>query len=893
MMRSSCKIGAAPEVFFSRGLREPQPRRIVRGIMGNIRPGCPVLVIRFQSCASCPIFYGDLMMPFSSSLPILPFRDRIVDAINQHRHLVISAPPGSGKSTCVPQFFLDADRGGSIVVLQPRRIAARQLAAWVARSRNEPVGGTVGYRVRFDSRVGDTTRLTYETYGVFLKRLLSDPLASRISLVILDEFHERTIETDLIFAWLKRLQDTSATSPALIVMSATFEEKQVSRFLDDAPHMDVPGKLFPVAITFQPPQPHEPMERQAVRALEGILGPEMDGSVLIFMPGAGEIRSTIALAEPACKRHGCKLFALHGRLTLEEQSSIIDTAGRESCVIVSTNVAETSLTIPGITVIVDSGYERRAAYDPARDRNTLYVMPISASSATQRAGRAGRIAPGRCIRLWPAHADRDRPSSAAPEITRLELSFCALAALGVLAKSGFPAQGPLFMSWLTPPPAEQWDHALQVLADLEAIDRKGPIPTITDVGQRLLAMPVAPLPARILVTSEQQNIATLSAAVIAFWESDNRSGPADLLDAALGLISGPAASRVPNEIRMAFDALGDCLDPAIVKKERRDLKRILDQRDPNDLGRLKQMLASTWIIPLRRRLAVRVNDTGSYMNQDGKTVTLGESIRTLPEAIIALNTLETAGGGKGRTQRVQQFIPVEVQWIENAFPSEISSRIECTWDEKRQIALVMQQKMLGGAVLRQIRDSSTPEAQEAAASMLAEKLASGEFDLRSEEVMQFVFRSRCTAKAFPDRGFPEYTDEDWQLIYHDFARGKTSHKDLENGSLLTAVKEYAGARRAAEIERLAPTRIKLPSGRTGRVTYFDGAPPELSARIGDFVGMKGKFTLCEGRVQGTFNILAPNMRTVQKTTDLGSFWQNAYPQIRSELKRKYPKHPWP
>jgi len=829
-------------------------------------------------------------------LPILHHRDAIIAAIagSTARAAIVSAPPGSGKSTCVPAFFLDVpDITGEIVVLQPRRIAARQLAAWVARARNDRAGGTVGYRVRFDSRTGPRTRLVFETYGVFVRQMLANPRARGIGLVVLDEFHERTLDADLSLAWLRRLQEESPAAPPVIVMSATLDEKELSAFLPSAPLVHAPGRVHPVAVEYQAPRPRESIEDQAVRALGGLLTGGFEDSALIFMPGAAEIRRTADLAAGPCRARGFRVFELHGRLSLDEQTAALDAARSGRCVIVATNVAETSLTIPGVTAVIDSGYERRAAYDPDRDRNTLFRAFISAGSATQRAGRAGRIAPGRCIRLWNSEAGRSMAESVPPEITRLELSAVALSAIGLCARAGIAPRGSHALAWPTAPDPQRWRQAMALLADIGAVARSG-AGALTSAGDRLLEIPAAPLPARIMIDSQECGLTLLSAAMIALWEADDRrlTGTEDVFDAAFDLVAGNKR-RIDPAIVRAADAL--CEGPARAKidKERSAVRTALDARDDAAIGRLHAAAARCWLPTMRRRIGVCGEEGAAYTFGDGTIAVMPSDVRQRPEALIALNVLHSAGAGKSRVNRITQYFPLRVEWIDAAFTDEIRNENECRWDDKKQAVIGERRRLLGGLVLSRTVMPGAQADADAAAGILAGKLLDGEIELRDDEVRQFVYRCRCVAAAAPSHGFPLFSADDWRLVFHDFAHGKSSRKELEGASLLAAVKEYAGAHRLPLLERLAPAKFKLPSGKAAKVLYAEHGPPEVSARITDFIGFSGRFTVCDGRVAGNFNILAPNYRTVQKTADLAGFWRNTYPGLKNGLQRKYPRHPWP
>ena len=389
-------------------------------------------------------------------LPIRPFRERILQALGRAGAVVLTAPTGSGKSTQTPRFLLE-ERGrfpGKVLVLEPRRLAARSLAARVASERGSALGREVGYQVRFDSRSSSETVVVFQTYGVFVQQVLGAPALPGVGAVLLDEFHERTLESDLALAWLKALR-RRRPELKVMVMSASLDAGALLGYLPGSEHIDVPGRLFPVDVRHMPPRTREDAPRGALDALQQLCREGLDGSVLVFMPGMREIRRTLALAGPFCREQGLPLLALHGGMELDEQQKALDPSPGPR-VIVATNVAETSLTIPGVANVIDSGLHRVAAYSPARDINTLNLTRISRSSAVQRAGRAGRTAPGRCIRLWPESEGTAMQEALPPEIARLELSGLFLQAASL----------PEPVDWLTPPKAEAWSAAGEVLSGL-------------------------------------------------------------------------------------------------------------------------------------------------------------------------------------------------------------------------------------------------------------------------------------------------------------------------------------------------------------------------------------------------------------------------------------------
>lgn len=462
-------------------------------------------------------------MDVNAALPIAAHRQRIVDELERAGCLILSAPTGSGKSTQVPQFLRGRVKG-KILVLEPRRLSARSLAARVAAESRARLGEEIGYQVRFDNKTSARTEVVFQTYGVFAAQMLGGPRLAGVGAVLLDEFHERTLDADLALAWLRELRG-QRPELRLAVMSATLEAAELAAYLPGAARVDVPGRLFPVDVRHQP--------GDVLDALRGLAREGLDGSVLVFMPGLAEIRRTQAQLGPFCRELGLSLHALHGSMELGEQQAVLEEEGRK--VIVATNVAETGLTVPGVTMVIDSGLHRVAAYDAARGINTLYLCRISRANAAQRAGRAGRTAPGRCVRLWSKAEEAGMAPSLAPEVSRLELSALRLSAASLPAAVALP----------TPPREAAWAEAGRVLESLRALDSGG----ITARGRALLRYPAHPRVAAVLedaraLGSREYERACAMAAV---FESSESRRP----DAALDL----SAESPPREAQDAYRQL--------------------------------------------------------------------------------------------------------------------------------------------------------------------------------------------------------------------------------------------------------------------------------------------------------------------------------------------------
>lgn len=796
------------------------------------------------------------------SLPIEPFREPILAALKKAGALVLCAPTGSGKSTQTPR-FLRGQVKGRILVLEPRRISARSLAQRVAQEEKVPLGSKVGYQVRFDSRCGPGTEVVFQTYGVFLAQLMKDPQLDGVGAVLLDEFHERTLDADLALAWLKALRE-KRPDLKLVVMSATLDAGELMAYLPGAAAVEVPGRLHPVKVSHYPLSAREDAAQGALAALRELSRHGLDGSVLVFMPGLREIRRGLTVLSPYCRENGLDLQTLHGGMELGEQSAVMEPGARPR-VILATNVAETGLTIPGVTAVIDSGLHRVAGHDAARGINTLYLARISRANAQQRAGRAGRTAPGRCVRLWSLADEAGMSPGLKPEVTRLELSTLRLQA------ASLPGE----LTWLTPPQEGNWALAGQTLEALGALHRG----RITPLGRAILRYPAPPRVAAVLEAARALGPEAYerACAMAAVFESDagRPDQAADLSALASDLLSG-RRDELDRESLEAFRQLA------------RLGEDLPSHKSPADA------LPRLWLDAFSDRLAAREGEGGFYRLPDGRGALLPG--KEAPQLILALDVRERAGGGQARQVAVSLFLPFSLETIQKGYPKECAWATVSEFDARKGRVVKEERLMFRGLVLeRHERTESKREDKKAAAELWAEKFATGE--LRhpgvDEKLPQYLTRLALARRLYPDSGFPELGLDDWRLIYGELCHGKNSLKDIEKAPLLPQVEAYLGKPLASYLERILPETKKMPNGRTGKFLYHETHPAELSARLGDFVGLKGTMALCEGRLPVIYDILAPNYRTVQKTADLSSFWANTYPTVKKELQRRYPRHPWP
>jgi len=834
-------------------------------------------------------------------LPLLAYRQKITEQLFKHKKLIITAPPGTGKSTQIPQFFAgQCSSEKKLIMLEPRRIAARSLAYRVAEEMGKECGNEVGYQVRFERKASKKTKILFLTYGTFLQLLHRDPLAAHASIIVFDDFHERSLEADMALAWVRFLTQTARRDGEIMVLSATLEIGPLQKYLEGCASIEVPDQAFPVDLRYQPPMAQqELLPKQLERALAGLLVGGEQGSVLVFLPGVYEIERAAETLYDQCRRKGYRLMQLHGRMPLSEQQQVLRLPGKEPCVILSTNVAETSLTVPGVSAVIDSGFARVASFDQERERNTLYLSRISLQNAKQRAGRAGRLTKGVCVRLWSREDERSMPETIQPEMLRLDLAKGMLT-LGALSEA--ISERNRSIELLSPPPAERWSGARDELVRFGAIlspligenesASAMPLYPLTEIGRFMSRLPLEPAVATVLLQSRTIEERTINTAMAAIWENGNKkwTESSDLFDLAEGFIKDGKVTEWGKEVRETFEQLG-----RLLKEETSDVTKSPVKREE-----LRKEVAKVWMRTFSHRIAVRTGEKSLYEFSDKRRARLvlkGLTNNTppLPPVILALLVHEQAGREQTKKTTVPLYLALEVEWIAEMFSEELRHSVECRWDEERQRVKVEELLSFRGIVIERRECGDKARCGEQTASCLAEQLLKGAWDWKKDEpkTEQYVFRVRQVSSAYPEMKIPVMTDGDWELIYHELCEGKNSLEEVKKASIIQALKSYIGPQAAGLVEKKASDIIMLPSGKKGRITYFDGAPPELSARLGDLIGYKERFTLMDGRVQGVFNILAPNYRTVQKTSDLGSFWKNVYPSIKNGLKRKYPRHPWP
>jgi ATP-dependent helicase HrpB len=757
---------------------------------------------------------------------ILP---EIIDSLRRCPNLVIEAPPGAGKTTRVPPALLEIV-SGEVVVLEPRRIAARLAARRVAWEAGEQVGQTVGYQVRFEEAVGPRTRLRFVTEGVLTRRLLSDPGLRGVAAVVLDEFHERHLESDLALALLKRLQQTRPDL-RIVVMSATLDAGPVAHYLQDCPVLRSEGRQFELSISHLPYSP-KPLETQLTEALELVIAEQPSGDVLAFLPGAAEIRRAMRETQAVARRTDLLVLPLHGDLTPAEQDRAVAPASQRK-VILATNVAESSVTVEGVTAVIDSGLARIATYSQWTGLPTLHVGRVSKASAKQRAGRAGRTGPGRVLRLYTVEDYLRRPEHDEPEIARSELSQLCLALRAMRVAD---------IDWLDAPPATSVEKAESLL------DRLGASGAMV---QQLARYPLHPRLSRILTAAMERGV-----------------GEDGCVAAAL---LGSGARSEKNDLLAAIDTDEDYRTRSQVEQLRR-IARPARQTKHDDDALLMSVLAGFPDRVARRRAGNQVLlSTGASADVAGDAPHY--------EFMVAVD----AEDRKDKPlPLIRMTARIEPEWLIELFPDRVREQAGVEWNRQTERVEAVSALLYDELVIQESR-GAMPDA-EAAAQLLAQKALEAGIDrfVDTHALDEFLARLEFAGVEAPD--VPH--------ALREMCLGLRSFTELKSAAahFVTTLERKMGTR---QLNELAPPRIRLPSGRETRVHYEPGKPPWIASRLQDFFGMRETPRIGLERTPLVVHLLAPNQRAVQTTTDLAGFWERLYPQVRRELMRRYPRHSWP
>ncbi len=793
-----------------------------------------------------------------SPLPVDALLPQLLDSLRAHRNLILEAPPGAGKTTRVPPALLTL-AAGEVLVLQPRRLAARMAARRVAFECGEPVGRSVGYQVRFEDVGGPETRLRFLTEGVLSRRMISDPKLRGVATVVLDEFHERHLDGDLALALLLRLQRSTRPDLRIVVMSATLNAAPIAAHLGDCPTLRSEGRLFPLEISYTP-HSSTPLEAQVAAAVDKLLATGLDGDVLVFLPGAAEIHRSARACAGIAARAGLLLFPLHGDLTPEEQDRAVAPAARRK-LILSTNVAESSVTIDGVTAVIDSGLARSASDSPWTGLPTLALVRISKASAAQRAGRAGRTAAGRVIRLYTAEDFARRPDHDTPEIARRELSQTLLDLLAM------KVPGLAALPWLEAPPPAAAEAAHELLLRLGALDAGG---SLTTTGRRMARYPLHPRLARLVVEAIDRGAAADGCRIAAVLSSNERLGenvhPAGNSD-VLALLDSDWAPRTRQ-----------------IAAQIRSIVRPSSQVQKSDTPLLLAILAA---FPDR---VARQRQNRQLLLAAGGSAALAAASVVKEELLVAVDIEDRKEHG---VPLVRLASAIEPEWLLDLFPERVSERQQLEWNRAAERVEASSALLYDGIAIEESR-SGAVDAEGAAELLAGKALEAGIARFCDPEALA-AYRARVDFAA-RQGGFEGFSEEHLRRALVALCLGLRSFAELKNAAakgLLDALGASLPGRARQMVEDLAPARVRLPGGRTTQVHYAEGQAPWIASRLQDFFGMKQTPRIAGGRVPLVVHLLAPSQRPLQTTTDLAGFWERLYPELRRQLMRRYPKHAWP
>jgi ATP-dependent helicase HrpB len=814
-------------------------------------------------------------LPIEAALPEL--RAKLAD----HASVVLQAPPGAGKTTGVPLALLKESwlAGRSILMLEPRRLAARAAAARMASLLGERVGETVGYRIRFDSKISAKTRTEVMTEGILTRRLQSDPGLEGVGLVIFDEFHERHLHADLALALTIDSRRTLREDLKLVVMSATLDGAAVSRLLDNAPIVTSEGRSFPVDVRYTPVAADarlpEVMSAEIAKTLA-----QHEGDVLAFLPGAGEIRRTQELLQRSVGAN-VDLFPLYGDLPGELQDKAIQPApaGRRK-IVLATPIAETSLTIDGVRIVVDSGFARVPQFDPASGLSRLVTQRISRASADQRAGRAGRTAPGVCYRLWGESIQRGLMPHSIPEIRGADLAPLALE----LAAWGVRDAGTL--AWLDPPPPASLSQARDLLHDLDALDSNG---ALTETGRAMAALPLHPRLAHMLQQAPTLDAAGLACDIAALLSErdilvgDTRRSS----DFGLRVDALRAFRRQGRGGAQGYGADANGCQRA--DQAAAQYRRLLRIDGDGDLSLTGVLLAFAY--PDRVGLS-RGAGSNRYLLASGRGARLQEKESWRPACLVASNM--DAGDGEGL---VHLAAALELDELRRHFPEHVRAQDVVRWDDAQQIVVARREErfgelMLSGSALANadteaLRTAMLEGVRRMGIDSLPWTPAAREWQARVLSLRQWC----------PDEEWPDVSDaallaslDDWLGPYLD---GVTRRAHLERLDLSEILKARLEWKQGQRLDEGAPTHLEVPSGSHIRVAYAAGEPPVLAVKLQEMFGLADTPRVAWGRVPVTLHLLSPAKRPIQVTQDLRGFWERTYGEVKKELKGRYPRHPWP
>lgn len=824
------------------------------------------------------------MLPIDSALP------EIVRLVGTHPNVIVEAPPGAGKTTRIAPALCElGGYVGRIVLVQPRRIAARAAASRIADEMGVSVGDRVGYHVRFDCQTSRATQLVAMTPGILLRQLQSDATLSDTSVVILDEFHERSLEYDLLLGMLRRVQQEIRPELKLVVMSATLNTQSIWEYLEQPPVVRVPGQLYPVSVRYSRMGSRGKLTDQVAEKIVEAASEEV-GDMLVFLPGVGEIEQVARLIESQATREKWIVFKLYGDLPPREQDRVLQPT-EERKIILSTNIAETSLTIDGVRIVIDSGWARVGRVDPGLGLNMLVLEPISKASAAQRCGRAGRTAPGVCYRLWDEATHRGRAEHLEPEILRVDLAAAILQLIcwGESQPNRFP--------WITAPRPSAEELAWQLLKRLDAVTEGRP----TELGRQLLQIPVQPRLARLIFEGWGLGIgkeAALTAALLSERDVFDRRGGGTPRGIPTRSTKNHHCDVTERVLALQRHLQGGSSGSWVIRPgAAKQLTRVAEQLYQSAcqaFGRaegeecLTDQLPMALLAAFPDRLARRrsLNDARGIM-VGGRGVKLDQD-SGVREAELFLCIDVDAGAGEAT---VRQASGIDASWL----PRKHLRHSDDRFLHPTQGTVVTRRRLLWMDLVIEETPIATPLDEETAELLVSAAIAQWHKVLPTNDkaLTSWISRVRWLAEMLPEAGLPSYTAEGLADSLRQWCVGLRGLDELKQLPWQQLLESLLDSQQRALVQKQAPENFRLPSGRVVTLQYELGKPPILAARIQEFFGLRETPRVASGRVPLLLHLLAPNMRCQQITDDLASFWKNTYAVVRKELRARYPKHDWP
>jgi ATP-dependent helicase HrpB len=823
-------------------------------------------------------------MKSPSPLPIDADLPRIAQLLRQSRSLVIVAEPGAGKTTRVPPAILRANllsaEHPNLVMLQPRRVAARASSNRIAEENGWKLGNEVGYHIRFEKRIGPATRLRVLTEGILTRQLLSDPFLEDVGMVILDEFHERSLNTDLAVAMLRELQQTVRPDLYIVIMSATLDAEKAAEFLGGCPIVNVPGRTFPIDIEYQPHGSADLIARVAAAVDAELQKP--GGDILVFLPGAEEIRRVVHQLESAAIEHGLAILPLHGNLPADEQMAALRPSAKRK-VIVATNIAETSLTIQGVTIVIDSGMARVPAFDPRRGLDRLELKRISKASAKQRCGRAGRTQNGRCVRLWSAKEQAELDDFELPEIRRVDL--CA----AVLDLHAWGKPDARAFGWFESPPFKAIESAERLLEMLGALDHG----KLTSLGKRVMKLPVHPRLGTLLCAAADAECVDEGAKLAALLSEK------DIVRPQSGQTRG-ATTQSDSDLLLRLQYLSDDshannLDSMAIRQVRnayRQLAQLFEASPRGGYSHDTLLKLPLWAYPDRVCRRRACDPSAAAMVGGGGVRLARESAVQKAEFFLALDARHDPHSPT-RQAITQIASAISVDWLFEMFPQSIVREKRVVYDAERKRVMGVGVVRYLDLILSEERDSAVDPIE--AGNVLAQALRpqAAEIFAGNDAARTFLARVALLRKWMPEHSWPAFDENELGDVLHEVCQRRKSLEEIQGPSLVAALESRLDHRLAKLLREQAPVSLPAPSGSQIALDYSAGQTPVLAVRLQEIFGWTQTPRIADGRVAVLLHLLGPNFRPVQITDDLKSFWSTTYFQVRKDLRVKYPKHSWP